>query len=381
MIHSIALPTSRLFALLLLCVSLVPLCGCGDVRTSRAAASPPVEPTIPSDDDVLRDRIDSAYALTGRRHLVAETNAAWQVVHGILAFGPDLMLDVQGKPVSALGYLQGGGRLNGWVLVPGDKGLEAILEPGSKSGQGHEDQWLGYLSLIGLKDTTPIKVGDRTFTVRDLMNQAMWDIYPGMESTWTLMGLAAYVPEETQWKSKNGEDWTTERVVQMESTLDPTPDLRNSACGGTHRLVGLTVALQRHLKNGGKLTGGWRAGQDRIDQAVQMFRGYQQTDGSFSSDYLRRANGTPDIGQRIGTTGHTLEFMVLALPEYELRSPWITKAVVRLCDMLENTKDYDLECGGLYHAARGLRLYRERRFGSPPPSPEAHAEAKITPAA
>lgn len=361
--------------LALACASLAPLCGCGETRISQASTAIP-EPTIPNDDDVLRDRIDRAYALTGRRHLVAETNAAWQVVHGILAFGPDLMLDVSGKPVSALKYLQGGGRLTGWVLIPADHGLEAPLEAGSKSGQGHEDQWLGYLSLIGLPDTTPLKVGDRTFTIKDLMTQAMWDIYPGMESTWTLMGLTAYQPEDVQWTSKDGTQWTIERVVQMESTLDASPELRNSACGGTHRLVGLTVALQRHLKNGGKLEGGWKSGQDRIDMAVQMFKSYQQQDGSFSSDYLRRPNGTPDIGNRIGTTGHTLEFMVLALPDYELRSPWMSKAVLRLCDMLEQTRDYDLECGGLYHAARGLRLYRERRFGSPPPSPEAQQDAK-----
>ena len=369
--------TAKRFALLaLLCASLAPICGCGETRISQASTPVPLPP-IPNDDDVLRERIDKAYALTGRRHLVAETNAAWQVVHGILAFGPDLMLDVQGKPVSALKYLQGGGRLNGWVLIPGDKGLEAPLEAGSKSGQGHEDQWLGYLSLIGLPGTTPLKVGDRTFTVQDLMTQAMWDIYPGMESTWTLMGLTAYQPEDVKWKSKDGSDWTIERVVQMEATQDPSLDLRNSACGGTHRLVGLTVALQRHLKNGGKLERGWKSGQDRIDTAVQMMKEYQQPDGSFSSDYLRRPNGTADIGNRIGTTGHTLEFLVLALPnDYELRSPWVTEAVLRLCDMLEQTREYDLECGGLYHAARGLRLYRERRFGSPPPSPEAQAETK-----
>jgi hypothetical protein len=31
--------------------------------------------------------------------------------------------------------------------------------------------------------------------------------------------------------------------------------------------------------------------------------------------------------------------------------------------LLEDNKNRELDCGALYHAARGLRLYRNRRFG------------------
>jgi hypothetical protein len=31
--------------------------------------------------------------------------------------------------------------------------------------------------------------------------------------------------------------------------------------------------------------------------------------------------------------------------------------------MLDSTIELDLECGGIYHALAGLKLYRERRFG------------------
>jgi hypothetical protein len=31
--------------------------------------------------------------------------------------------------------------------------------------------------------------------------------------------------------------------------------------------------------------------------------------------------------------------------------------------MFRATQDYPLECGGLYHSAHGLVLYRERMFG------------------
>ena len=323
----------------------------------------------PSDE--FRDRIDRAIELTAQRHLVAESNAAWQVVHGILAFGPDLQLDVDGKPVSALSYLQQGGRLTGWNLIPGDKGLEAPLEPASKTGQGHEDQWLGYLSLIGLPDTTPIKVAGKTYTIRDLVTQAQWDIYDGMEATWSLMGFTAYLPLDAKWKSKSGTDWTIERVVGMEAKQD----LQRSACGGTHRLTALTVALNKYLESGGKLTGGWKAAYDNLWRArgrIAMMKMYQQPDGSFSSDYFNGARWTADIGQRIGTTGHTLEVLAIAVPETELQAPWLTQAVNYLCKMLEETKKYELECGGLYHAARG---WRSTASGAWQARPSAHRQA------
>lgn len=359
--------SARLSLVLLLAVSTLPLVsGCNESEISRASAATPrtSSENVPAADE-FRDRIDRAIALTAQRHLVAESNAAWQVVHGILAFGPDLQLDVNGKPTSALAYLQQGGRLTGWNLIPGDKGLEAPLEPASKTGQGHEDQWLGYLSLIGLPDTTPIKVGGKTYTVRDLVTQAQWDIYDGMEATWSLMGFTAYLPLDAQWKSKDGSEWTIERVVGMEAKQD----LRRSACGGTHRLTALTVALNKYLDAGGKLTGGWKAAYDKIygepGGAIAVMKAYQQPDGSFSSDYFNGARWTGDIGQRIGTTGHTLEFLALSVPESELKSPWLTQSVNYLCKMLEETQDYELECGGLYHAARGLKIYRQRRFGKP----------------
>ncbi|HEY4313499.1 MAG TPA: ADP-ribosylation factor-directed GTPase activating protein isoform b [Pirellulales bacterium] len=353
--------------LLFVIVAALPLlagCSEGDISRASAATSRSKPEAIPAADE-FRDRIDRAIALTAQRHLVAESNAAWQVVHGILAFGPDLQLEVDGKPTSALAYLQQGGRLTGWNLIPGDKGLEAPLEPASKTGQGHEDQWLGYLSLIGLPDTTPIKVGGKTYTVRDLVTQAQWDIYENMEATWSLMGFTAYLPLDAKWKSKDGSEWTIERVVAMESKQD----LRRSACGGTHRLTALTVALNKYLESGGKLTGGWKAAYDKLygepGGAIAVMKAYQQPDGSFSSDYFNGARWTGDIGQRIGTTGHTLEFLALAVPESDLKAPWLTQSVNYLCKMLEETKEYELECGGLYHAARGLKIYRERRFGKP----------------
>ena len=65
----------------------------------------------------------------------------------------------------------------------------------------------------------------------------------------------------------------------------------------------------------------------------------------------------------VAATGHTLEFLTFALDKKRLQEPWVQKAVVYMCDLLDRTKHIDLECGGLYHAVHGLVLYREKVFG------------------
>ncbi|HEY2760001.1 MAG TPA: hypothetical protein VGI75_04640, partial [Pirellulales bacterium] len=49
----------------------------------------------------------------------------------------------------------------------------------------------------------------------------------------------------------------------------------------------------------------------------------------------------------------------------------------RLCQLLEDNRDRQLDCGALYHAARGLRLYRNRRFG--PDNIGSATVASVTP--
>jgi hypothetical protein len=76
-------------------------------------------------------------------------HGAWQVVHGILAFGREFPLQHDGTESAAVDYLLDGGRLTGWNLRSGSPGVVAVVEEGSTTGQGHPDQWLGYLSQCG----------------------------------------------------------------------------------------------------------------------------------------------------------------------------------------------------------------------------------------
>ncbi len=340
--------------------------GCGG---PRSAATAPPEPAAVDVASLCR-RIDAvlAHARDARR-LDADVHGAWQVVHGILAFGSEFPLVHDGKTGSALDYLLSGGRLTGWQLRSGKPGVVAVVEEGSTMGQGHPDQWLGYLAHCGIGTTggpggipldTRLVVADRDFTVADLLAQAQHDIRPGQEATWTLMALSTFLHPDAAWKAGDGTAWTTERVVQMEADAD----IFSAACGGAHRLYGLAAAVRARQAAGGAADDdGWAAAEEVLEDCIDRARRFQQPDGSFSTHYFERPGTSPDVFARLGATGHVFEVLAFALDDERLAEPWVTRAADRLTTLLEQTADVDVECGALYHAVHGLALYRARRCG------------------
>jgi hypothetical protein len=343
--------------------------GCG--RTAVPAVMIEAEPVAMAEVDQasLCRRIDAvlAHARDGRR-LDASVHGAWQVVHGILAFGRDFPLEHDGTVSSALDYLMAGGQMTGWVLRPSQPGVRAIVEGGSTMAQGHPDQWLGYLSQCGLAPCgkggvpldTKLIVAGREFTVADLLAQAQADIAPGQEATWTLMALSTYLPHDAQWTSRDDQTWTIGRVVAMEAAAD----IFSSACSGAHRLYGLITAVKQRMAATGtrweELAGPWGEAADVIDDCVDRARRFQQADGSFSTHSFERPGTSTDVFATLSATGHVFEVVVMALDDERLAEPWVTRAADRLVTLLEQTADIDVECGALYHAAHGLAIYRER---------------------
>lgn len=338
--------------------------GCGG-----PAAGPSPAP-LPARADLCR-RIDAALAQArDTRRLDAAVHGAWQAVHGILAFGPEFPLAHDGDVSPAVDYLLGGGRMTGWLLRPGTPGVVAVIEEGSTMGQGHPDQWLGYLSQCGVADdgaalvgglplATKLVVGGRDVTLADLLAQARHDIRPGQECSWTLMALTAYLPVDTAWKAGDGRRWTTEDVVRMEAEAD----IVGAACGGSHRLYGLATAVNAYRAShpdGPPAGSGWAAAEEVLADCIDRARRYQQPDGSFSVDYFERPAASPDAFATLGATGHVFEVLALVLDDESLAEPWVTRAATRLVTLLERTADLDVECGALYHAAHGLAIYHRR---------------------
>ena len=302
-----------------------------------------------------------------KRELAADRNGAWQVIHGAVAYGDQLPMTVDGKPVLAIDYLLSGQSLNGWEISAGPilsttkrPGIVARVEAGSYIGQGHADQWLGYFSQIPLALDRKVVVNGQSLTLEDWARQAQWDVprNPFKEYSWTLIALTNFFPNEQQWQASDGKTWTLEPLVRFEAQQD----LSESACGGMHRLMGLAHAIRYRKRLKGLLDEGWLMAKKVVDASVDSARKFQNSDGSFSTNYSARPGNSSDISLCISATGHTFEFLSYTLDDSELGQPWVERAAARLCAMLKATEEIDLECGGIYHALAGLKLYHRRRF-------------------
>jgi len=352
---------NRVLLAVALLFSVATLTGC--VAASGSLDHPPTfDPaTVPKGDD-LRSRLDEELQWEyDHRELNTTDHAAWQAIHGILAYGDEFDLVHEGRRVPAGRYLIDGGKLKGWRLEPAAKGVRVVLEAGSGTGQGHPDQWLSKLARCGFAVDDKVVVGGQDYTIGDLVEQAKWELYEGKEASWTIIALSYYLKPDETWTAADGTQWSLARVMNMEADNA----LGEGACGGTHRLYGLAVGLdfyRRHHPDA-ELTGAWKKARDLLDEAARTARAYQQPDGSFSTSYFERPGSIPDFKERIATTGHTLEALTMAATPEQLREPWMEASVDYLCRLLKQLRGMDLECGSLYHAIHGLVLYREKRFG------------------
>ncbi|MFV2068582.1 MAG: ADP-ribosylation factor-directed GTPase activating protein isoform b, partial [Pirellulales bacterium] len=335
LLPSLRSPLAGIVAAVLLAI---PLGGCDrSSEPSATSATAAKKEPLPS-DAALRERIDRVLDFTQNdRHLSSEVHAAWQILHGALAYGRSFEIVHEGKRVPALDWVLDGGKMKGWTMRRGPKGLKAVLEPGTKTGQGHEDQWLAVIAQSDLPADHPVVVGSTKYRIGDLVNQAKYDLFDGKECSWTLIGLSTYLPADVTWKARDGGIWSLERIMAMEANQD----LAVSACGGTHRLIGMTMALKRFedaeadaKDEPPKLTAGWLAAQQKIRQAVDLAREYQLPNGAFSINYFQRSANAPDMAAHLGASGHTLEFLSLALDNQQLHQEWITRGVVHLCELL-----------------------------------------------
>jgi hypothetical protein len=225
--------------------------------------------------------------------------------------------------------------------------------------QGHPDQFLAILAQSEVPAETPVDVAGRSYTVRDLVARAKSDAYVGQESCWTIIALSYYEGTDSQWTNAYGQTVRLEDLVGAEVRVTPS----HSPCGGTHNLHGLAYALQRRRAEGRDVTGVWEAADGKLAQYVERARAFQNTDGSFSTNYFAGGGWSRNAVTQMYVTGHTLEWLSTYLSAEELSQPWVTRGVESLLAALEQTKLQSLDCGSLYHGIHGLRLYYERRFG------------------
>ncbi len=337
---------------------------------SAKTEKPNAKPTLPRDLAALSQKVDHVLAVYSEKHLNSGQHSPWEIMHRLVAFGipTEIRRDAPDGPrVNAIGWLLWGGRANGMPLLVTSGGAPTgRVGPGL---QGHPGQFLGMLAQSGVSADSPFQLDGKQFTVADLIEQEKLDCNTHIELTFKLIALSYYLRSDETWRSRDGEQWSVGRLAKEEIQLP----LRNAACGGTHRLFGLSSSFIYRAKRGQPIDGEFAVAQKYIRdyQRYTLYR-LQNPDGSLSTDWFERPANASDIARKIQTTGHMLEWLVFSLPQDELRDPKVVKSVEFIASTLDENPNRDWSVGPLGHALHALVIYNKRAFGAEVAVPREH---------
>lgn len=347
------------------------------VEPSAAASQPTatsVSPLTP-ELEALRDKIRGVLTTYQPRRLNTRDNSNWEVMHAIIAYGVDTQISrggPRGPDVNAVTWMCVNGPCRGEQMMFLNHGqLVARKGPGL---QGHYGQFLAILAQSHVKSDYPMIVGGKSFTIADLIEHEKQDCEAGEELTFKLISLMHYLDSDETWRSRDGQQWSIQRLIHEELKQ---PIVRNAACGGTHRLMGFSYAVNKRMQRGKPIVGEFLRAQTFITDYHRYTFTLQNADGSFSTQWFARREASPDIDRRLKTTGHILEWLSFSLCDGDLRNPRMIKAVDYLATILASQPSRAWEIGPLGHGLHALAIYDRRIFppaDAPVPNVAEHSQ-------
>ncbi|MCA9128542.1 MAG: hypothetical protein KDB22_15750 [Planctomycetales bacterium] len=299
----------------------------------------------------------------------------WAMMHATLPFGVEAQIIAGNRRVNAIGWMCFNGVCaKQRMFQPTRTGFRTNSGPGV---QGHEGQFLAILAQSRVSSDYPLQIGNRRYTVADLVKYEMSTCREKSELTFKLIGLSHYLNPNQRWRDNTGKLWNLEKMVG-EELQQPVV---GAACGGTHRLMGLSYAVIKRRKDGYPLDGHWERARSYLNDYIGYALSLQNPDGSFSTEWLESRGAAADIDRKVQTTGHILEWLVFSLPEEHLRSDAIEDSVEFLLATVGAEPSRDWAIGPRGHALRALALYNQRMFDVQPGQIRTNiAKSRINPA-
>ncbi len=369
--------------------SSIPLTPPGQRQTPPQIAAIPAEPADP-----LLVQVKQAIAINRLRFLNPSPggHTPWMIMHGVLALRQEYELKVGHTTINAIDYVTQQNPI--YVaslpdpLLPPGAPLVHIREHWFQSTayggraqpyvvsfafEGHTNQFLAILSMADLPLTHTFVVSDpqrpgttKTITMADMVRHAQMNMHLGNpnEMAWTLWFLTNYLEPDATWIDKDGKPWSMEQLVTTQTNAPMFSGNKLLApCGGTHGMFALACACNSYQQKHGQLQGAWVAARQKLNDHIAAARRMQNQDGSFSTDFFRTTGWSAEMGPRFKSSGHMLEWLMMALPPEQLKEPWVRKGIESVAgDLIRNgyvglgTPD----TGAMYHALHALVLYRNR---------------------
>lgn len=308
----------------------------------------------------LRTKLRKVLAYYYARPLNSQEHDCWEVMHGMLAYELHSKVrdgGLRAEPITSIGHLCFNRICKRQRMLQLNKDGEIDVRVGV-GVQGHKGQLLAMLAQCNVTPNYPMLVDSKEFTIRDLIKSEQRSCQTRTELTFKLIGLMHYLPSDAKWVDNRGESWDIPRLIR-EELAQP---IRGAACGGTHRLSGLTLAARKRVARGEPLDGDWL----KANQFVAKYQNYafrlQNRDGSLSTSWFQGPGSEDDIDRRIKTTGHILEWLLYAASDEQLQSPATLRSVNYLTNLLYANSTHEWEVGPLCHALHALVIYDKRVF-------------------
>ncbi|QDT42609.1 hypothetical protein Pan241w_26950 [Gimesia alba] len=351
----------RLSLLFVFVSSIVILNGCENAPQAEPKSDTSTASTGPreleSPEELLK-KVEQAIEIARKQyHLESDKHSPWEIYHGILAFRKDYKIRKEGKDVNALEWISSGVFFDKepWFQKT-EFGGRAHPYTKSNAFEGHKNQSLAVLAMADVPLDHTFQTPDGPITVADIVDNAKKEMQENEEVTWSLWALVHYLGPDASWQDKKGEEWRMDDLVYMQNATISN----DSACGGTHALFALAYARNTYQNSGQRLSGFWLEADQKIQRYIEEARAMQNFDGSFSYDYFFQKSASNNFQERLETTGHTLEFLMMALPDKRLNEEWVRKAISLLANDIIDNKGETVDYSALYHAIDGLVIYRNR---------------------
>ena len=336
-----------------------------ELTTQTASTTNPLDPTpaetssssnLSSAELSRKASIERCLSIYFTRQIDADILRPWSLMHGLLAYGSESRVITGNKSVSAVDYLcnNGIGDDRKLIMVHNDK-LYLPVGPGF---QGHEGQLLAMLAQSNVPPSQTLRVDDHSFTIKDLVEYEKSTCRDGTELTFKLIGLSHYLDSDASWENNLGQEWTISRLIEQEIQQPIT----GAACGGTHRLMGLSYAVVQRMKEDKPISDAWEIAANYITEYQEYTYSLQNDDGSFSTEFFKSRSSAGGPNKRLLTTGHILEWMVFSLPDEDLDDPRLERSVDYLVKLMLGAPGYKLDVGPRGHALRALALYESKVF-------------------
>ncbi|MBC7833475.1 MAG: hypothetical protein H7Y88_00035 [Phycisphaerales bacterium] len=324
---------------------------------------PPEQCLCWSNGGLDADILDDALKEFGASPPTSE-DSPWALFHALIGTGGDLPI-VGGKTV--LDWLL---EETSWTSHP-DAAVSPLIQCNEndvifRSGEafgagsiveGHFGQGLyAIVCAAGVDPSTQlVRVppdGDRV-PLAAMVRTLEWRAHSGAELSYAVPVFL--VAGRTTWTNRFGESMSLDGVVQSLMHSEKT----EVACFGTHWRIALAWAdaAPSRVRLSAKTQ---RRVRTELDRELAEIRSVQGGDGMFNLSAVNQQGSSPAIGleESVAFQAHSLEWIVVAIPggsDHE----WVDRAMAALIHH-QKAGGERLSYGTRCHAARAIRLYRDR---------------------